>query len=150
MTKPAKTLRARPDYLIDQAITAFAAASLLLGAGAFFEQTDRWSITFSGLIPEPELPSWFYSTWALGLLLLSACLGIAAFVGPVKRIIGRFRSLFRLWLPLLAWLGLLAGWLGTLSGLDRDSLAYDAFLWVGFGWAVFLGIRLVVTAVSSD
>ncbi|MBM3958324.1 MAG: hypothetical protein FJ314_00905 [SAR202 cluster bacterium] len=150
MAKPARPLRARPDYLIDQAITAFAAASLLLGAGAFFEQTDRWALGFRGVVPEPELPAWFYNGWALGLLLLSACLGTAAFVGPVKRIVQRFRGLFQIWLPLLAWLGLLAGWLGTLSGLERGSLTYSAFLWVGFGWTIVLGVRLALSAVRSD
>lgn len=140
----------RGDYLVDQAMTAFAAASLLLGAGTFFTRDDRWSMTFNGAIPEPRFPDWFYTGWSLGLLFLSACLGIAVVASPVRRLISRFRFLFRLWLPVLAWCGLLAGWLSTLSELQRDTLPYSAFLWVGFGWVVLLGVRLVVGAMRAE
>lgn len=140
----------RGDYLVDQAITAFAAASLLLGAGTFFDSDNRWSVTFNGMIPEPRFPVWFYTGCSLTLLFLSACLGLAAVATPVRHLIARFRILFRVALPVLAWCGLLAGWLATLSELQRDSLPYSAFLWVGFGWIVLLGVRLVLSAARSE
>lgn len=140
----------RSDYLVDQALTAFAAASLLLGAGTFFERSDSWSVTFHGLIPEPRFPDWFYTGWSLALLFLSAALGIATLATPVRRLLGRFRTLFRLWLPALAWTGLLAGWLTTLSGLAPGTILYSAFLWVGFGWMMLLGVRLAIGALRSE
>lgn len=140
----------RGDYLVDQAMTAFAAASLLLGAGTFFNSDDQWSVTFNGMIPEPRFPEWFYMGCSLTLLFLSAILGLAAVATPVRRLIGRFRILFRVALPVLAWCGLLAGWLATLSELQRDSLPYSAFLWVGFGWIALLGVRLVLGAARSE
>lgn len=148
----AKSVRAagRADYLVDQAVTAFAAASLLLGAGAFFDSGSRWSMTFNGLIPEPRFPAWFYTLWSMTLLFLSACLGLAAVMAPVQRILSPFRSLFRVWLPVLAWCGLLAGWLSTLSQLQKDSVPYSAFLWVGFGWVVLLGVRLILSVARSE
>jgi hypothetical protein len=140
----------RGDYLVDQAMTVFAAASLLLGAGTFFGSDDGWSVTFNGMIPEPGFPSWFYTGCSLALLFLSACLGVAAIATPVRRFLGRFRILFRVALPALAWCGLLAGWLATLSELQRDSLPYAAFLWIGFGWLLLLGVRLVLSVARTE
>ncbi|MBI4306131.1 MAG: hypothetical protein HY678_07400 [Chloroflexi bacterium] len=140
----------RAEFLIDQALTSFAAASLLLGAGAFLQQEGGWSVTFEGVIPEPHFPGWVYTLWSLGLLFFSAYLGFATFIKLLQRPLRRFRLLFRLWMPALGWCGLLAGWLSTLSQLEQGTLPYDAFLWVGLGWVLLLGVRLLISALRAD